>query len=302
MPAHAPLTSLGKTLDGSPQAFGFLRSSADAVGDVDELRRRMEHDGYLLLPKLLLHEEVLAARRHILRELDNEGLLDRGYALDEAQAAPNAATYFRPDLARHNEPLQNLLYHPAGALMTFFTRFLGGPVRHFDFTWLRCVAPRAGTPPHADVVYMGRGTKRLFTAWTPLSNIDLNMGALMMLEGSHRNELLRAGYGQRDVDSYCTNDPHDEARTANGLNGWLSTDPAKLQRGLQGRWLTAQYELGDVLIFNMYIVHAALDNRSSRFRLSSDSRYQLASEAVDERWVGENPIGHGSAGKRGRIC
>lgn len=302
MPSPLPLTSLGKTLDSSEKAFGFLRSSADAVSDVHELRRRMDEDGYLLLPKLLLQPEVLATRRHILRELSNEGLLDGRYALDEAQAAPGAQTYFRPDLALHNEPLQTLLYRPDGPLMNFFARFLGGEVRHYDFTWLRCVPPKAGTPPHADVVYMGRGTKRLYTAWTPLSDIDLNMGGLMMLEGSHRNERLRSGYGQRDVDSYCENRPDDVARTANGLNGWLSTDPAKLQRGLQGRWLTAEYELGDVLIFNMYIVHAALDNRSTRFRLSSDSRYQLASEPVDERWVGANPVGHGRAGKRGRIC
>jgi hypothetical protein len=52
----------------------------------------------------------------------------------------------------------------------------------------------------------------------------------------------------------------------------------------------------------MDLVHGGLDNRSHRLRLSSDSRYQLASEPIDERWVGENPPGHGSAGKRGRVC
>jgi hypothetical protein len=45
-----------------------------------------------------------------------------------------------------------------------------------------------------------------------------------------------------------------------------------------------------------------MDNRSNRLRLSSDSRYQLAAEPVDERWVGEDPPGHSSAGKRGRVC
>ncbi|MDX2024108.1 MAG: phytanoyl-CoA dioxygenase family protein [Deltaproteobacteria bacterium] len=262
----------------------------------------MDEDGYLLLPKLLLETEVLAARRHILNELASEGLLNNQCAVEEAEAAPNAQTYFRPDLALQNEPLQKLLYRVDGPLMTFFSVFLGGRVRHFDFTWLRCVAPKAGTPPHADIVYMGRGTKRLFTAWTPLSNIDLDMGGLMILEGSHQNQRLRAGYGQRDVDSYCENRPGDKSRTANGLNGWLCTNPVKLQRSLKGRWLTAPYQLGDVLIFNMYLVHAALDNRSTHFRLSSDSRYQLADEPVDERWVGANPVGHGPAGKRGRIC
>ena len=31
-------------------------------------------------------------------------------------------------------------------------------------------------------------------------------------------------------------------------------------------------------------------------------RYQRASEPIDDRWVGANPPGHTTAGKRGRIC
>ena len=59
---------------------------------------------------------------------------------------------------------------------------------------------------------------------------------------------------------------------------------------------------GDVLIFSVFTVHASLDNRSDRVRLSSDSRYQPASKPADERWIGTNPIGHGHAGKIGKIC
>ena len=44
------------------------------------------------------------------------------------------------------------------------------------------------------------------------------------------------------------------------------------------------------------------DNTTRTIRLSSDTRYQLASEPVDERWIGEHPIAHGVAGKRGKIC
>jgi ectoine hydroxylase-related dioxygenase (phytanoyl-CoA dioxygenase family) len=66
--------------------------------------------------------------------------------------------------------------------------------------------------------------------------------------------------------------------------------------------LTSEYRAGDALIFSMFTVHASLDNRSNRIRLSSDSRYQPASALADERWVGPNPIAHGQAGKRGKIC
>ena len=33
-----------------------------------------------------------------------------------------------------------------------------------------------------------------------------------------------------------------------------------------------------------------------------DSRYQLSSEPIDERWVGERPDGHGPGGKKAMIC
>jgi ectoine hydroxylase-related dioxygenase (phytanoyl-CoA dioxygenase family) len=69
-----------------------------------------------------------------------------------------------------------------------------------------------------------------------------------------------------------------------------------------GRWLSSEFEAGDVLIFGMFTIHASLDNHSPSIRLSSDSRYQLASEPVDERWVGSNPIGHSTAAKQSQIC
>ena len=64
----------------------------------------------------------------------------------------------------------------------------------------------------------------------------------------------------------------------------------------------ADFHAGDVLLFGMYMMHASTDNHSRGFRLSSDTRYQLDSEPVDERWVGKNPPGHGPSGKRGMIC
>ena len=149
---------------------------------------------------------------------------------------------------------------------------------------------------------MGRGTRRLFTAWVPLGNADFETGGLCVLEGSHTNERLHQTYCRRDVDSYCENHPNDKALTANGNNGWLSDDPNKIRRQLGNRWLVAEYEPGDMVVFGMEMVHGGLDNRSDRLRLSSDSRYQLASEPVDERWVGDNPPGHSAAGKRGRVC
>jgi hypothetical protein len=109
------------------------------------------------------------------------------------------------------------------------------------------------------------------------------------------------------VDVYCTNrqdapDIESGAKTWQDWDGRLSSDPVSLRAKLGGRWLSTNFQAGDVLTFGMGTVHASLDNRSNRFRLSSDSRYQLASEPADERWIGANPIAHGPAGKIGKIC
>ena len=55
-------------------------------------------------------------------------------------------------------------------------------------------------------------------------------------------------------------------------------------------------------MFNMTLVHGSLDNQTNRFRLSTDTRYQLLADPIDERWVGERPPGHGASQTRGRVC
>ena len=71
---------------------------------------------------------------------------------------------------------------------------------------------------------------------------------------------------------------------------------------LGGRWLTADYCMGDLLVFSMYTMHASTDNHTAQIRLSSDSRYQLASDPVDDRWIGDDPPLHGIRAHKAMIC
>ena len=296
------LTSQGQTLDTSERAFGALRDSSGLVPDTAALRARMEEDGYLYLPGFLEREAVLAARRHALESLAKEGLLDPAYDPMEGVVKEGCRLSFRPDLAKDNRELDRVLY--SGTMTDFYERFLGGPILHFNYTWFR-VVHGGGTAPHLDVVYMGRGTRALYTSWVPVGDIDLDLGGLIVLENSHKIEWIQNTYAKKDVDTYCSNFADAESR-ASGKKSWdgsLSKQPATLREKCGGRWLTAgQFRAGDLLIFGMKTVHASLDNPSRRLRLSSDSRYQLASEPADHRWIGPDPIGHGAAGKRGRIC
>ena len=150
-----------------------------------------------------------------------------------------------------------------------------------------------------------RCSARLLTAWTPLGDIDRRMGGVAVLSGSHRLDDVIGDYAQRDVDVYCSNADGAEDKAGHESLLWdgvLTDDPRGFQaeRGL--RWLTTDYRAGDLLTFPMYTAHGGLDNGSDRFRLSSDSRYQPASEPADPRWVGPNPSAHGARSKQGVIC
>ena len=301
-----PVLSSGRQLDTSEAAFGELRDSSYLVGDAEALRMRMQEDGYLFMRGFFKRDDVLSARKVIVDRLAAEGKLEPGTDPMEAIIKTGGDSYFRPDLTKDNEPLMELLY--TGQLMEFYSEYFGEPILHYDFTWLRAMAPGRGTKPHCDVVYMGRGTReKLLTAWVPLGDAPLKLGGLMVLEGSHlKHDILRR-YLERDVDSYCTNGRHAEQIEA-GKKQWewdgtLTKDPASLQKKLGGRWLTTDFEAGDLLTFTMHTVHASTDNQSgNRMRFSSDSRYQPASLPADDRWIGEKPVGHSRAGKRGRIC
>lgn len=300
------LSSRGFAMDTSDAAFGALRDSTDIANDFNALRERMQEDGYLYLPGYLDRGEVIEARREITLRLAKAGALQPGTDPMDGIVSPAYQNSFRPDIPKQNAPLLHVLY--GERLMKFYERFLGGPVRHFDYTWFRAVAPGPNhtTMPHCDVVYMGRGTKQLYTAWVPYTDITFEIGGLMVLEGSSSKADKLKRYLDRDVDKYCVNGRF-ASEIESGKRTWewsgsLSTNPVTLREKLGGRWLTTEYRMGDLLTFGMATVHAALDNHSNQIRLSSDSRYQLASEPADDRWIGENPPLHGPRAKRGLIC
>jgi len=319
-----PVVSRGQELDLAPDAFGELRRSDDLVrsasGEAAMLRRapalreRMAEDGYLYLPGYLDRDEVLGARRALCGQLAELGLLDASRPVDKGAVNPHHPTApltTRPAaLARQNASLQRLLYGRGGRMMRFYEAFFAEGVRHYDFTWLRIVRPGKGTASHCDIVFMGRGTTDLYTSWTPFGDVDRRLGGLIVLEGSHRKDELKETYCKTDVDTYCENrfdgawlDPEGKRNQPELATGAITEDHVGLRRQLGGRWLTTDYAAGDLLVFGMYLVHASLDNQTpDRIRLSTDSRYQRASEPADERWVGPEPPGHGPQSAKGVIC
>jgi hypothetical protein len=312
-PTHEPesctlprLQARGHALDLSPARFGFLSPSTDALGDPEELRRRLAGEGYLYLPGFFDRDLVVATRASLTDRLADQGLLHPDRAPFDGIAHPDPAkrTAFKADLTKNNPAIDRVVFGPE--IFGFYESFFGEKVRAFDFKWLRAIGPGLGTPAHCDWVYMSRGTPKLLTCWIPYGDVPLEVGGLMLLEKSHHQASRIKNYLDSDVDSYCENRPKDVALALAGKwkrDGWLSERSDTLPEKFDSRWLTVrEWRMGDLLTFNMQMIHGSLDNGTDRIRLSSDTRYQPASEPADERWIGPSPIAHDVAAKRGRIC
>jgi hypothetical protein len=310
------VTARGFPLDMAPECVGELEATDPATASAHALRERLNACGYLYIRRFFNRSAVQQVRGAVCEILHQQGLLDPDQPVTDCVPHPGFRTAVSSqqgsspanDKIGKCPELQALIY--GERVMSFFRQLFSQEPRHFDYTWARSVAPGLGTVPHCDIVYMGRGTHKVYTMWTPYGDIPLEMGGLMVLEGSTSDDVQSrlATYTSRDVDDYCENRPipdhidFDATSDNKVWSGWLARNPASLRKNLGGRWLTAEYTMGDVVVFPISLVHGSLDNQTDRYRLSSDSRYQSAIEPFDERFVGNGPFGHVGKAKRGRVC
>ena len=285
------LQSNGNAFDLSDETFGELRDANSLLGNMAAIHERFAEDGYLLFRNYLDKDKVLAGRRELIGRLDSIGLIDRAKPFMESIFSGDTSGITASD---RKEFARNLRSGPAlkdicfsGRIMSFFEQYFGDEVLNLNYIWVRNRRRGAATPCHFDWVYMGRGTRNVMTAWIPQGAVPLCDGPLAILHGSHKWQELQQTYGNIDVDKDKEKNPYG--------GGSLTKNPNEPQQRYGGRWLTTEFEPGDVLLFGMFTLHCSLDNESpeNRIRLSTDTRYQLASEPADERWIGDDPFGHG---------
>jgi len=264
-----------------------LRSSNDILNNIQALRERFKEDGYLLIRNFHERNKVLEARNDLLEKLQQMGRLDPKSPIEKGIIGPEGkdATFmgFSEKLKKDIPAVVEL--SESDRVMSFFNQFLGDETLTFDFKWTRAVGNGGNTGAHYDNVYMGRGTKNLYTVWTPLGDVPLEQGPLVVCLGSQHFEQVKNTYGKMDVDR------------DNVEGGWLTDDPYEIVETFGGKWATTSFKAGDAIIFGMFLLHGSLNNMTNRYRLSMDTRYQLKSEPVDERWFGKNAKGHYAWGK-----
>jgi len=267
---------------------GTLRP-ADLAGNFGE---QLEQDGYLFLRNLHDPARVEAARLEVLTRLSEVGEVslpvENGIASNTSRrreiypGAADLGAFWRS--VSDGEAVRAVIN--GTRIIAAMNRLFEEPSSHFTFAWLRTMTAGRASPLHIDHPYMNRGSQRLVTCWSPLCPIEMSDGPLYILENSHNWADIRQLFEGHDVDR----DPNRP--------GHIEESPIALARSKNSRLLTSDFSLGDCLVFGMFTVHGSFDNNSQngRIRLSCDTRFQPAAEAMDDRFSGPNPPAHGGLG------
>ena len=99
---------------------------------------------------------------------------------------------------------------------------------------------------------------------------------------------------EADFDARSVSFPESERINAYNVNmaehGFLSNDAgaflAEQGKG-KGKWLVSDFEAGDVVFHDPYMVHGSTSNQDDkgRIRLSTDLRFAEEGSAFDQRWM-----------------
>lgn len=249
-----------------------LRESNDAHEDAEELRRRLDEDGYLFFRKLQDPEGLWSLRREMLTVMQEGGWLVPdtdpidGIANLDARCTEGDVSY---STVYHGVYKLEAFHRTAHRrdVLDMVERIYGRPAMPHPQKIARLWFPQYTehtTPAHQDFVHF-QGNYQTLTCWAPVGDCPRELGGLAMLAGSHKtdrvlNHHFSLGAGSLDVEL------GDEERRRE----WHSTD----------------YQCGDTLIFPALTVHKALPNiTKDRLRVSLDNRYQAVGDTIAEHML-----------------
>jgi hypothetical protein len=252
---------------------GEARDSTSIAGDLAALAARMSEDGFLLLRGVVPAEEAEGLQTELIAILAEEDLVCASTGTDVRPSQPGFPVDVHRDARLFRrlyslERLHRLPHHPR-LLHLAGMHCNEAPVLVHPKPALRVVFPAepassTATPPHQDHLGM-QGATETYTVWTALSTCDRRSGVIAVARGSHRG----------------------------GPRGYLPSAGARVATcdatDLDGHWVTADLEPGDVFIFHSLTVHRALPNTSDQVRISIDARYQSAALPICAVSLGDPP-------------
>lgn len=234
----------------------FVQSTG-LIAEPEALRAQLQQNSYLFLPKLLDRQVVQQVYDDIMGICQEKGWADsQGKPQGDVIVEGEERFWEVYDLVQKLESFHALAHRPE-ILAVIKSLVRETPLAH-PRNIARIVMPQTDhftTPAHQDFVHI-QGTSETYTCWFPLSDCPQEMGSLIVLAGSHEQNIL----------------PVQRMSGAGGLG--VRTESLGLQ------WHGSDFAAGDVLIFHSHTVHKALPNLTGKIRLSVDYRYSGISQPI----------------------
>ncbi len=271
------------------ELLGELRDSSALREDAAALQDRIATDGYVFVRKAVAPALVLAAREEALSRLMEVDEITEP-AIEGIFTGRSRRRELAPDLGAfwksvsEGPALRRVTHGPE--LRALVSNCVGEPAHPHDYLFLRVGTPGKATDLHYDLPFFCRGSQRVHTVWIALGEIPLELGPLMVLEGSQTYEDLIAPIRKVDYDD--VNTPRLAARE----------DAITLACQRSTRLLSTHFHPGDAILFSMTLMHGSFDHHAAdnRVRLSCDIRFQPAADPMDPRYFGPDPTGTTGAG------
>ena len=247
-----------------------FKVSNDAFDDAEELRRRIDEDGYLFFKKLQDPDKLWKLRLEMLEAIRAGGWIVDGTELadgrvDVSKRCTEGDLEYR-DVYKGVYRLES--FHQAGhwpEVIGMIGKIVDDEVFSHPMKIARLWFPQFTehtTPAHQDFVHF-QGSYETYTCWAPVSDCPIELGGLALLPGSHKKKMVF---------------DHHFSLGAGGLS--VDSDE------MAGEWFTTDYEIGDSLIFPSLTVHRALPNLTEdRLRISLDNRYAALGSPIAEHML-----------------
>ncbi len=249
-----------------------LHASNDACDDAEELRRRLDRDGYLFFRQLQRPDLLRALRREMLTVMKESGWVMEGtnpvdgIANLDARCTEGDVEYAKVYHEVYRlEAFHRIAHQPE--VLGMVEKIYGKPAMPHPQKIARLWFPaytEHTTPAHQDFVHF-QGNYQTLTCWAPVGDCPRELGGLAMLAGSHKTGNVLE---------------HHFSLGAGALDVELGEEERK------GEWHSTDYEIGDTLIFPALTIHKALPNVTpDRLRVSLDNRYQVIGDTIAEHML-----------------
>ena len=139
-------------------------------------------------------------------------------------------------------------------------------------------------------MYIGLGFNNVISIWIPFGDINIKNGSLIWSYNSNKcvkwkKYLKNINYGNPNK---LNSDGTHSGWITDKLADYFNND--KINKELQNNnhpllWCTTDFNVGDIAIFGLNLIHQTLRNDTNCFRISCDTRWQPQCQDIDPRVV-----------------